>query len=392
MGYERNIRLIYGIWFLGAFLPIIPVFVPFFVNWGGLSYAKAFFLEGWFMMCMVLLEVPTGAVADKISRKFSIFLGFAILTLGTLAFAVTPNFWLFLLGESLWGLGVTFISGATEALLFDSLKAMGAAKKSKGFFLNMKSMELTAIAIVSPIGGYLAGINLRLPMLASAFFLMLGAFLALFLKEPPMRREKGYSGLIRGSFRHLFQNKPLLIMALDFVLIGAFLNLSFWLWQAAMMNAGLSLYYFGIVAAIIMVFSLIVIMRAQMLEKHFGAKRLLRLTTALPGLMYIICGLTLYVPIIVGAMCIISAAFHIREPFFNHYMNQLIPSKKRATVLSVVSMMSSVSVILGYIVTGALLDWSVQNTMLIIGAILLAMALFSKVTDEILDGNSQARE
>jgi len=130
---------------------------------------------------------------------------------------------------------------------------------------------------------------------------------------------------MKGSFKHLQKNKPLLIMALDFVLIGAFLNLSFWLWQAAMQNAGLSLYYYGLIASTIMLFSLVVIIRAHTLEKLFGAKRLLQLTAVIPGLMYILSGLTLYVPIIVGAMCIIAASFNIREPLFNHYMNAHFP-------------------------------------------------------------------
>jgi len=252
--------------------------------------------------------------------------------------------------------------------------------------MNMKTVEIIAVALVSPIGGYMAGIDLRLPMLASAVFLMLAGVLALFLKEPPMQRETKYSKLIRGSFKYLIQHKSLLILAMDFVLIGAFLNIVFWLWQAALLNVGFNIVYFGLVGALLSVFSLIIVIRAHVLEKHFGTRRLLQLTAFLPAIMYIVSGLTLYVPIIVGAMCIVVASFNIREPLFNHYLNQLIPSQKRATVLSVISMMFSISVILGYIVIGNLLDWSVQNTLLIIGGILLVLALFSKVTDEILAG------
>jgi MFS family permease len=98
-----------------------------FLQRGGLSLGQIGGLEFGAMVLMAVAEVPTGTVADTWGRKTSLVIGaflHGIATLGVLAEVLSP---VFLLAYACWGASLTFLSGASEALLYDSLKAEGDA-------------------------------------------------------------------------------------------------------------------------------------------------------------------------------------------------------------------------------------------------------------------------
>src|ERR1044072_1713308 len=108
------------------------VLVPFYTEGAHLSLSQVFFLNSWFMAWNFLLEGPTGTVADYFGRKWSLALGAMV---GGLAALVNvsdltlPNF---LFADVLFAISYTLNSGADEALVYDTLKAMkeeGAAKR-----------------------------------------------------------------------------------------------------------------------------------------------------------------------------------------------------------------------------------------------------------------------
>ena len=75
------IRLLFWMHFFAA------VLVPFFTDWGGITLQQVFFLNAWFFLCSFLFEVPTGAVADFLGRKWSLALGSAVAVSGLLLYA-----------------------------------------------------------------------------------------------------------------------------------------------------------------------------------------------------------------------------------------------------------------------------------------------------------------
>ena len=58
----KAIRFLFWLHFIAA------VIVPFFRGWGGLSFTQILFLNGWFMLCNFLLEIPTGNVSKEKAR------------------------------------------------------------------------------------------------------------------------------------------------------------------------------------------------------------------------------------------------------------------------------------------------------------------------------------
>src|SRR5512137_1383686 len=101
------------------------VLIPFFREWGHLSFVAIFALQAWFMLASFALEVPTGAVADRFGRKASVALAGLVLGTASALYASFPRLWVFALGELLFATGMALLSGADEALAYDSLKALG---------------------------------------------------------------------------------------------------------------------------------------------------------------------------------------------------------------------------------------------------------------------------
>ena len=120
---ERNLRL-YP-WFSAlAFTPCFVPVVVLFWQANGLDLQAVFWLQGLFALAVVLLEVPTGMVADRLGKRTSLLCGELALLTGLGIYAMGTGFWTFLLAEVVLALGAALFSGADSALLYDTLKAL----------------------------------------------------------------------------------------------------------------------------------------------------------------------------------------------------------------------------------------------------------------------------
>ena len=119
------------------------------------------------------------------------------------------------------------------------------------------------------------------------------------------------------------------------------------------------------------------------LERVFGSKkRLISFSAAITGVMFIVGGLTTFIPLILLAT-ILGGGFGLsRRPLFVSYMNKYIPSSRRATVLSTISMFRTFALIVANPVVGRLADWSLNYTLIILGITAVGFSLLSRVQEE----------
>ncbi len=117
--------LLYAYWGLRDFQLWIPVWVVFLTLEQGFTLTAVTSVEGLYLVGVVLLEVPTGAVADRYGRSRSLALGSLCLGVAVLLFAFAVNLPILVISFMLWSVAHTLMSGADMALLFDSLKARG---------------------------------------------------------------------------------------------------------------------------------------------------------------------------------------------------------------------------------------------------------------------------
>ncbi|HYD35852.1 MAG TPA: hypothetical protein VD999_07365 [Vitreimonas sp.] len=168
----------YVFMFLKDFHFFSAVLVPFFLNWGGLSQSQVQFLQSWFMLWFFILEVPTGAVADYLGRKYSLGLGALMSTAAVLMYGSIPSLTVFLIGEFLFAVAASLISGADEAWLYDTLKEHGHEAESKKFFGRAESIHLAALFVSAGLGGVIAEyFPLNAPMLFQRFPFLVPAWL-----------------------------------------------------------------------------------------------------------------------------------------------------------------------------------------------------------------------
>ncbi len=137
MNFKANIWKVYLFNFLFHLHFIDGVLVPFFTDWGGISFAQVMLLQSWYMVWVFLLEIPTGAVADRWGRKQSLTLAVLINGFAALIYASAPNFIVLLVGEFLWATSTALFSGACEAFVYDTLrgkpdKKTGQSRSSAG--------------------------------------------------------------------------------------------------------------------------------------------------------------------------------------------------------------------------------------------------------------------
>lgn len=149
-----NTRKFYLRQIFGELMPIYPLYALLLSN-KGLSVQQISLLLIIWSLPVVFLEIPTGILADRWSRRNMIILGSLAKAACFFVWIFSNGFALFALGFVLWGVGGAFISGAEEALVFDSLKSQESETKfdvilGRGRFLSGIS---TIIACVS--GGYI---------------------------------------------------------------------------------------------------------------------------------------------------------------------------------------------------------------------------------------------
>ena len=105
---------------------------------------------------MVVMEIPSGYFADVFGRKLSVVLGGVLFLVSMVMFAVGDSFWIFVLAEVIGGLGLSFHSGANEALAYDTLLEMGEERRYKKIYGNMYFAKRVAGTLGAVVGGLLA--------------------------------------------------------------------------------------------------------------------------------------------------------------------------------------------------------------------------------------------
>jgi len=388
--YRSNIAKVYIIRLLSNMYFISAVLVPFYMGWGKIKFSQILFLNAWFMFWNFLLEIPTGTVADFLGRKVSMTAGCIVGAVGCITYVCYPHYAVFLLSEVIFAFSYTLLSGADEALMYDTLKMIRQTSMSKKIFSRMESFKLGGIVIGAAAGGFIAKeMGLRMPLFLMALPLSIGAVVAATLKEPVITEEKppllfsSYKAILVDGVRFFWRSKILKMLTLDMVVVNAIAWVIIWFYQALLKNAGIDIAYFGFVHAAISLFEILLLNNYIRLESILGSKkRLLYVGAAATGAAFIILGLTRWVPLVIAGI-LISGGFGLtRGPLFSSYINKYIPSDQRATILSTTSMFRTFSIVIVNSISGVLADKSIPQTLIILGVGVIIFASISRIREE----------
>ena len=145
----------------------IATWVIYMTERRGLTLAQAALVDTTFWVAAALGEVPTGIVADRWGRKTSLVIGTAMISLAILGWALAPTLPLIILAYLTMGLGMTFLSGAEEALFYESVQLAGRSDDYTRLIGRAGAIFPGAMALGSVSGGFLATIDLIAPYIVS---------------------------------------------------------------------------------------------------------------------------------------------------------------------------------------------------------------------------------
>lgn len=168
---------------------LIPIIVLFFLDRGITLLAFTLF---WALLNVstVIFEIPTGIVADRFSRKWSVCAGALFEVAAILIVLSTTNYLPLALGFISWGIGQALQSGAASALLYDSQKAEGLEAEFHRTIGTATSVNLIATVLGAALSGILVGVGgLLWPWLIAGGAHLLGGIVAALFREPPFLEE-----------------------------------------------------------------------------------------------------------------------------------------------------------------------------------------------------------
>ena len=340
----------------------------------GLSNTQAFAANAFFTVGLVLSEIPTGVVADTTGRRRSFLLGTATLLLSTLLYLlmwqIQGPFWGWAISSALIGLGFAFFSGAVEAWLVDALGATGFTGALESVFAKGQMVEGVGMLAGSVAGGYIAQLsNLGVPYVIRAAMLAGTLAVALFvMHDLGFKAEKAKHPLtevrrvLRESMAGGLGNRPVRWVMLEApftmgVGIYAFYAMQPYLLQlygdpSAFGIAGIAA---AVVAGAQTLGGLAVPLVRRMVTRRTHA--LIAAAVVSVGAL-VLMGLTDSFVVAVALLVVWALTAAASMPLRQAYLNGLVPSAQRATILSFDSLMGSAGGVVAQPVLGRVADAS----------------------------------
>jgi MFS family permease len=326
----------------------------------GLSNTEAFVANAFFTAGMVVFEVPTGVVADTRGRRMSYLLGTVTLAASTLLYLLmwrlSAPIWAWAIASVLLGLGFTFFSGAVEAWLVDALTFTGYQRdggKLETVFARGEIVEGAAMLGGTVAGGLIAqATNLGVPYMLRAGVLLITFVCALILMHdtgftPNRGKRLGdeVRDVWRGAMTHGLGNRPVRWMMLSAPFIGGVSMFAFYAMQPYLLELyGDSRAYAiaGVAAAVVAGAQIAGGLVVPHLRRLFTRRTSVLLwSTAIGAAVLAVIGLLpLFWPV-VALISLWGLMYAASTPVRQAYLNDLIPSNARATVLSLDSMLGS---------------------------------------------------
>lgn len=388
--WEANIWKSYLFNFFMGLHFISGVLLPFFLTWGNLTFVGVMLLQSYFTMMVLVFEIPCGAIADYISRKFSLILGALITAFAALIYGSYPNIIIFAIGETLWAFAGALISGTDQAFIYDTLRILERENDISRVIARKRSFMLIGIGISAPIGsmiGVFLTLNLVMTFMFFPFFI--ATLISLTLKEPnhgleEVKPEK-YITVIKSGFKELTHNKILRRLAFEMITTESIVFFLIWTYQIYLGVLNFPIIFFGFIGASMTLIQIVFFNIIPKLENRVRNKRrFLRMYTLVPGIGFILLALIYYIPISIPLILAIIGFGFSRRIIFIKSINKQIETQNRATVLSTIHMISSLIRTILYPFIGYFVMWNLSITFILLGSGIIVLALLSKVKNEYL--------
>lgn len=316
----------------------------FFVYYGervGLSVPTILWLQSYFTTVRAMLDVPLGAIADRHSRRGCLVGANVALVLGSLGLVIWPTVVMAVLAETAFAVSSALRSGADAAFLYDALAAAGAVHDYPRAESRGQAVAAITSGAAAITGSILAAIDLRLPYLATIGAALAGTVIAaMFSETPPAHVRTRSARHLMGDAARIALTTPAVRWAIALATVAVVSShVYFFLQQPFLQGLGIPVAWFGAVLAGTKVVTALVANVAHRVDARFGQRRVAGIMVTVPvvGL-----GAMAMAASPLGALWLLSRGIldGLWQPLANLYVNRLVPSDVRATLLSLQSLVA----------------------------------------------------
>jgi MFS family permease len=344
----RNLKLFYLFRMLATSYLWVPIFVPFMMS-RGLSFRDIMILAGVFSAVVIVVEIPTGAFADRIGRRTSMMMGALMMAGSCLIAYQAHSFGEFMISEMLAAVSMSLCSGADSAYLFDLLAENGVAHEYGRRESTASAWHMGGSAAAYAGGGFLAEIDLALPYLVTAGVALCAFATAVALGDDRMRvarpSERGtllrdwrsWHQHMRGAVGDTLRNGRLLWIIGYSTVVFVLLCATKYVYQPYLNARSFSYSDIGLIFAAVYLTASFVAHRGHALRRRIGDEPLLWALLGGLALSFVLLE-ELRGPFVLALLGVQAVANGLYSPLVKPLLNrEITDSSRRATVLSIES-------------------------------------------------------
>jgi len=355
---NHNIKVNYISNTVSSLLFLIPVWVAYELQY--ISLLQIPIIEAIIQGSQLILELPTGALADLWGKRTTVIFGYIISAIASVIYALSRSYDSFIIYALIMGLGQALVSGAREAWLYDSLKAADREDEFTKISSKGGLMFQIGIATATVLGGIMGSIHILIPIIATAVTACISTLLFVFAKEPTIDTQKftlkNYLTQTKMGVMEITKTKRILAVSLFYIGVGGISWASMMVFNATLLtNIGFTALEFGITLASIRVINSLILFGALHFNKLFDQHQpyifitIIMLASYLPGIF-----LNKFAAIFAVAGSVFTSTF--RWSVLGKLVNQEFASRNRATAISTLSMAISLIVVFLSLVSGPIMS------------------------------------
>ncbi len=349
----RDLKLFYWFRLLATSYVWFPVFY-LFREMRGLAVGEIFFLAGVFSATVIVVEIPTGAFADRIGRRTSMMVGALSMVASCVIAYFAHSLPVFVVAEVFAAASIALCSGADSAYLYDLLKAGGRTQEYARREGHTSALHLGGSALACLAGGFLGEVGLGLPFIVSGAVALVAFFIALAMSddapvarrpadagdptEPAVVHLRSYLALMRGAIATVFLRRGLLWIIAFSAVFFMLVRSTDYLYQPHLRDLGFNVARTGQVLAAVFMISAGAALCAHRLRSALGEWMLLWCMLGVLGGSFVLLNQFETRIAALGVLAVIAFCTGLYSPMVKPIINrQVVDSGQRATVLSIES-------------------------------------------------------
>jgi MFS family permease len=337
---KRNISTgyIYNFFFQ---LSITSAIWVLYLAFRGMSLIEIGILESIYHITGMILEIPSGALADLKGRKFCVVSGRLVDVISCVLMITSNSFWGFAVSFMLSSAARNLNSGAAEALIFDSLKELGEESSYKRIWGQLAFVMSIAQGVAVLLGGILADVSFLYAYILGTVVQTVALLISFNFIEPPMIEEKPkkdelkdriFLNQVTTSIDVLKTRKAVFYTILFSALVGSLQTTVFYYSQQYFYDMGYTKTGIAIICAL---GSLIEAISSKYAYRLEGKLKLQGILLTISSLNIIaLAGLAIYKELSIIFYLLTTITGGLAFTIFSDYVNSGIPSEYRATILS----------------------------------------------------------